>query len=167
MNKALCLLLLFAIPTYGKVVIDDAMSSKQKERTGINTLNYSQKMALQEWINNNFTPIQDEIHPGREQLYLSLNIGEGSRLELSNGHTYEIDPDDRIYSSFWITPIPLMLGPSNDTQYPTKITNLNTGTSVNGKRISTQKLIEESERLDRKAPPPKEQAPPPKPHEKQ
>lgn len=154
MKRIIGLFVLFAIPIYAKIVLDDSMSVKQKEQTGVNTLNYSQKMALQEWINDNFDHKEGRPQEQKEQLYLSLNIAEGSRLELSDGKTYEIDPEDRIYSSFWITPIPLMLGRSGDPEYPVKITNLNTGTSVNGKQVSTRKIIEESERLEKQAPRP-------------
>jgi len=167
MKIILGVFVLFAVPIYAKIVLDDAMTNKQKEQTGVNNLNYSQKMALQEWINDNFTSNEGRPEDHKEQLYLSLNIGEGSKLELSDKTTYEIDPEDRIYTAFWITPIPLMLGESRDPKYPVKITNLNTGTSVNGKQISTRKLIEESERLDKQAPrPPKPETKPQKPKAK-
>ncbi|MDN3506873.1 MAG: hypothetical protein P0S96_06555 [Simkaniaceae bacterium] len=152
MKRVLILFVFFAIPVYAKIVLDDAMSNSQKEQTGVSKLNYSQKMALQEWINSNFDTKEGRPEKPNEQLYLSLNIAEGSRLELSDGKTYEIDPEDRIYTSFWITPIPLMVGKSGDPGYPVKITNLNTGTSVNGKQVSTRKIIEESERLDKQVP---------------
>ena len=78
-----------------------------------------------------------------QQLYLSLNIGEGKYLQLSDGSTYEIAPEDRLFASYWITPFPLMISESGNTEYPVRITNLNTGTMVNGKQIDTKEFIEE------------------------
>jgi len=78
-----------------------------------------------------------------DQLYLSLNIADGERLELSNGSTYEIAPADRIYSAYWVTPFPIMLSESGDPEYPVKIINMNTGTFVRGKQIVTSEMLEE------------------------
>lgn len=78
-----------------------------------------------------------------KQLYLSLNIEKGSKLQLSDGSTYLISPADRIYSEYWITPFPVKVSKSKDPDFPSKITNINTGTSVNGKEISGKALLQE------------------------
>jgi hypothetical protein len=94
-----------------------------------------------------FLPVFAQAPPepsGEAPLYLSLNIDDGSKLELSDGSTYLIDPEDQIFTVYWITPIPLMLSESDSSEYPIKITNLNTGTSVKGKRVSTREVIEDS-----------------------
>jgi hypothetical protein len=161
MKRFIGLFLLFVIlPIYAKIVLDDSMSSEQMEKTGVNQLNYSQKMALQEWINDNFDNKEGRPKKDNEQLFLSLNFAEGEKLELSDGSTYEIDPDDRIYSKYWITPFPIMLGESDNPEYPVKIMNMNTGTSVNGREISTKEFLEEEAIIE------KEQQPAPKPTEK-
>lgn len=101
---------------------------------------------------------QNESPERKEQLYLSMNIGEGDKLELSDGSTYQLDPQDKLFASYWITPIPIMLSESKDPDYPVKITNLNTGTSVNGKKISTRDYLREEYEIDqeRRQPPPQE-----------
>lgn len=73
-------------------------------------------------------------------LYLSLNMNGGQNLQLSNGDVYGINPDDQIYSSLWITPFPVILGESGNADYPIKITNMLTGTSVNGRLLSAEEL---------------------------
>ena len=83
------------------------------------------------------------INQNHEDLYLSLNIDNGAKLQLSDGSTFLIDPKDRIYSSYWITPFPIRLSSSNDSDFPVKITNLTSGTSVNGMRISKEALLQE------------------------
>ncbi len=73
-------------------------------------------------------------------LLLSLNLFGGSNLQLSNGDMYLINPDHRIYSSLWITPSEVELGKSNDPKYPVRIINLGTGTAVNGRLMTLQKM---------------------------
>jgi len=165
------LLLVFSIPMYGRILLDETMSREEMQKSGVDNLNYSQKMALENWINENFEHKEDRKKE-KEQLYLSLNIDNGSRLELSDGRTYEIDPDDRIYTAFWITPFPVQVGPSRDPDYPVKITNLNTETSVNGKQISTREMLKEEKEKEVKEPAKKKEPmqpskkPPPPPENK-
>lgn len=165
MKKLFLLPLVLIVPLFAKIVLDDTMSRDEMTNTGVGNLNYSQKMALQDWINQNFEPKTDFPNKKKEQLFLSLNIDEGAKLELSDNSTYEIAPEDRIYTMYWITPFPISLGQSGNAKYPVKITNLNTKTSAKGKQISTEKLLEESEKRDIQTPPPKlkKEKPTPKP----
>ncbi|NGX47375.1 MAG: hypothetical protein K1000chlam3_00748 [Chlamydiae bacterium] len=158
MKRIIWLFLIIVVPIYAKIILDDVMTNEQMERTGVDQLNYSQKMALQEWVNDNFDSKEGRPRQGKEQLYLSLNIDEGAKLELSDGSTYEIAPEDHLYSSYWITPFPIMLGKSDNRKYPVKITNMNTGTSVSGKQISTRQMLEEEAK---KHPPPQQRIPQP------
>jgi len=164
MKKLLLVPLVLILPLFAKIVLDDSMTREEMTNTGVGNLNYSQKMALQDWINQNFEPKTDFPNKQDEQLFLSLNIEDGAKLELSDGSTYEIAPEDHLYTMYWITPFPISLGDSGDKKYPVKITNLNTGTSVKGKQISTEKLLEESEKEGIETPPPKleEKKPDPK-----
>jgi hypothetical protein len=68
------------------------------------------------------TPLypQEDGGNSESQLYLSLNINDGAILQLSDGTTYEIAPNDRLYSAYWITPFPLSVGASGDPDYPIK-----------------------------------------------
>ncbi len=90
----------------------------------------------------------------KEELYLSLNIENGSKLQLSDGSTYLISPEDRIYTVYWITPFPIRLGKSSDDEFPVKITNITTNTSVKGKEISTKDLIQKEAKKYKYQPPP-------------
>lgn len=113
-------------------------------------------------------------HKENEQPYLSLNIDNGSKLQFSDGTTYIISPDDRIYTIYWITPFPVKFSQSGDEDFPTKITNVNTGTSVQGKLISGKALLQAEIAKEQKrreeaakqkqlhpAPPPPSPPPPP------
>ncbi len=135
------LLLIAGTQGFSQVKLDEVMTRRQMRQTGIDTLNYSQKAALEEWLNDRFVVKEGAEIKSDDDLFLSLNIAEGAYLELSDGRTYEIDPDDRIFSAFWITPFPVTLSQSGNNEYPIKITNLNSGTSVNGREVSTRELL--------------------------
>lgn len=85
------------------------------------------------------------------QLHVSINVEDGTHLKLSDGSSYEIAPDDRFYAAYWVTPAPITLGKSGDPDYPVKLTNTQTGTSVRGKPIDTKEMIqsEREKRLER------------------
>ena len=80
-----------------------------------------------------------------DQLYLSLNIDGGTRLELSDGSAYEVRAEDRIYSAYWITPFPIEITDSEDPKYPLKITNLKSGTWVFAKKITRKEMLQKDE----------------------
>lgn len=89
------------------------------------------------------TPLHsaEETSEKDSQLYLSINIEDGAYLQLSNGDIYQISPKDMLYSAYWITPFPLSISESDDSDYPTKITNLNSGSSVRGRKIDKNTLL--------------------------
>ena len=133
----------FSIPMLGAISLDQMMSREDMEQTGINQLNYTQKKALEKWLDENFSniPIQVPSSDNQEPIFLSLNVENGAKLKFSDGSIYEIDPNDRIYTIYWITPIPFTFGTSDNPQYPIKITNVNTGTAVKGKPISEKEFL--------------------------
>ena len=70
-------------------------------------------------------------------------IGYGSTMDVHKGMAItQQEADDRLYTAYWITPIPIQLGKSSNPDYPVKITNLITGTSVSGKLISLKEALE-------------------------
>ncbi len=142
------LLVLFLIfptqQTFGELSLHEMMTPEEQKKTGVNSLNATQKKALESWLDDHFQLKEgSKIH--ERQLMLSLNIENGAKLELTDGSLYEIDPDDRIYSALWITPFKISLSESDDAEYPVRITNLQTGTSVNGKPIPKEKILEEKQ----------------------
>ena len=139
------LISIFLITTslWGQIALEEMMTPEQMHETGIDSLNQTQKQALENWINNTCTPKESHSEEEENPLYLSMNIGQGSKIQLSDGTVYDINPEDRIYSSYWITPVPISLSKSDDPNYPVKITNANTGSSVKGKQTSTKQMLEE------------------------
>lgn len=98
-----------------------------------------------------------------EDFYLALNIQGGSRLQFSDGSSYEVAPKDRIYSSAWLSPFPVQMSESYNLDYPVIITNLQTTTSVLAKPITQEEFLKAQE----PPPPPATPAEPPTPEELQ
>jgi hypothetical protein len=147
MMKLVLLSFVATVSAFGAVDLDQMMSEDEKLKTGVSTMTKEQKMELELWIDENFTPKVTTPPPAAKSsnsLYLSENINEGKQIRLSDGSLYDISPDDSELTAFWITPFPLTVKPSGDTNYPFLITNTNTGTSVKAKL----------------APPPKPKTPP-------
>lgn len=70
-------------------------------------------------------------------LTLAENLQGGSQLRLSDGSLYEVAPEDRQKTTFWLTPIPMTVGQGGSTQYPATLTNTLTGVTVKAKKVGT------------------------------
>ena len=134
--KILLPLFLFAssLLSAKQILLDDVMSREEQRKTGINKLSATQKIELEKWINETFVlKAQSEEKP-QGSLYLSLNIDNGQKLQLSDNSVWEIAPGDVQKASAWITPFPIEISPSGDPSYPSLITNKTTGESVKARR---------------------------------
>lgn len=137
--SALTLLLtfiLFSNKVFGAFQLNDVMSADEQKKTGVSGLSDAQKKELESWLNNNF--VQKTTAPAPKPLSLQQNMNGGAQLIFSDGSVYEIAPEDRSKTTFWLTPINVTMEPSGDPNYPTKITNSLTSVSVNAKKVSTK-----------------------------
>jgi hypothetical protein len=71
------------------------------------------------------------------ELTLSLNINGGKKLLLSDHSLYEIAPDDVNISSAWLSPVTIEVSSSGDPNYPEKLTNVDSGSSVRAKLLKS------------------------------
>jgi hypothetical protein len=118
-----------------QIVLDDVMTKEDRQKTGIEHLSLSQKVALEAWLNKNFI-LKPQGQTTEATLSLSINIDNGQKLQLSDNSIWEIAPNDVPTSAVWITPFPVKIMPSNDQQYPWLIVNVNSGVSVKARKIS-------------------------------
>jgi len=122
-----------------RIVIEDVMTREEQRETGFDTLSQHQKIQLEAWVNRTFvlknTPAEKE-----SQLYLSINIENGQKLQLSDNSVWEISPDDVSQAAIWVTSFPVKIVPSNNPKYPSLIVNTNSGASVKARKLpaSTQ-----------------------------
>lgn len=81
--------------------------------------------------------------PSSDQLTVSMIIKGGSRVQLSDGSIYAIDPDDQIYSALWLTPSRITIGTSKSKDFPVLITDEISGTSVKGRKMTDDEMLNE------------------------
>lgn len=130
---------LFALNRVNKhILLDEVMCRKDQENTGVAYLNGKQRLALEQWLNKYFVLKEETSEPS--SLYLSLNLGNGKILQLSDGSYYQVAPDDVIYSSLWIIPFDVILTQSEDPDFPLLFNNRTTGTSVRVKPLTETEL---------------------------
>ena len=67
---------------------------------------------------------------------ISENLYNGRYIRLSDQSTWEINPDDTPLTQGWITPVEIVVSQSGDPQYPYKLTNSLTGSSVKAQKVS-------------------------------
>lgn len=121
------------------IILDQAMTPEDQRKTGMTKLNRKQKLALESWLNENFTskesPSQDQ-----EPLSLSINIDNGQKLQLSDNSIWEVHPQDVDISAVWITPFPLQIEKSTNPTYPFLLKNTRTQMSVRARKSSYNPL---------------------------
>ena len=120
---------------HAQILLDEVMSNEDQKKTGVVNLTKDQKIALEAWIDQNFT-LKAKPKAPETELSLSINIDKGQKLQLSDNSLWEISPDDVSTSSVWLTPVPIKITPSGDLNYPCLIIDQNSGISVKARRIS-------------------------------
>lgn len=131
----LCIIVLPAV-LFGQIVLDEVMSPAEQKKTGVATLTYAQKAALEAWLNKNFVLKQkQQVQP--VHLSLSINIEDGRQIQLSDGSTWDVDPQDYHISKTWLMPIPIEIKPSGNRKYPDYLIDKNTQTKIRARKMHT------------------------------
>ena len=97
----------------GGVKLDDVMSKEEQKKIGLSKLNEKQKKEFELWLNQKFVLRSSSIETSSD-LYISENMDNGARLQLSDGSLYEISPDDTEISAGWLLPFPLKIEKTED-----------------------------------------------------
>src|SRR3989338_2857606 len=127
-------------PLSALILIEDVMSPKDQEETGVSKLTRMEKLYLEKWLNKKFIlKSEKEQINDTTSLYVSEIINQGQQLRLSNNSLYEIVPDDWELAQAWIAPTVVRVTFSNDPYYPWTITNPLSGYSVRGRLIGTER----------------------------
>lgn len=92
---------------------------------------------------SDYVPKPGYVPNNKYPLHLALNYNKGTYLVFSDDRTYEIAPDDRIYSAYWVTPFPPQFGDSGDFDYPILITNPWSDRSVRAREVLTREILRE------------------------
>ena len=117
-------------------VLDFDMSPIEKKQTGVNKLTDKQKAALQHWIDNHYTkrdvPLANTAPKQRPTI--SELVQNGRFVRLSDNTLWAIAPQDVSITQGWVTPVEIIVAPSGDSEYPFKLTNTLTGSTVRAKK---------------------------------
>jgi len=116
-------------------MFDNEMSSQEKKQTGISRLSEKEKALLQNWIENHYEKRAEPIEGGtQENGTLQENLKNGSYIRLSNNTLWNIHPKDTPITQAWITPVEITVTSTGDADYPYKLTNSLTGSSVRARK---------------------------------
>jgi len=118
----------------GQIILDEVMTREEQKKTGVDRLNFQQKVALENWLNQMFVLKAAPVNP-QAPLSLSINIDNGQKIQLSDNTLWEVAPGDVPTSALWITAFPVKIIPSNDLNYPFLIINTNTSASVKARKV--------------------------------
>jgi hypothetical protein len=122
----------FLSPLLSKaLVLDEVMSKEDQKRTGVAYLSTNQRIALEQWINQNCN-CPSRIAPTEQEnnLFVSINIDSGRKIQLNDNSIWDVDPKDYNISEAWLSSIPVKIVPSYDPDYPCLLVNRNTGVSI-------------------------------------
>lgn len=114
--------------------LSDYMSEDEMKKTGVETLNKTQKQHLEEWIKKN---MPDTEATSNKYITMSENIDGGKILKLSDGSKWEVDPRDLSTSELWLFTFPVKVSKKGNGQFPYEIKNLNTGSIVRAQKINS------------------------------
>lgn len=119
-------------------LLDFDMTREEQKATGVYKLTDNQKQALQRWIDRHYTRREEPLveNANHAPAVLSENLQNGRYIRLSDRTTWEINPNDTALTQGWITPAEIIISQSGDSNYPYKLTNSLTGSSVKARKVS-------------------------------
>jgi hypothetical protein len=133
--SAVAAMLIQTTPSFALILLDEVMSRDVQQKTGVANLTPLQKAALEDWLNANFEVKSSKVEKQAPEIMLSINIEGGRKLQLSDGTMWEVDPNDVVQSSVWITPFPIRIVPSDSADYPFLLVNKTSGVSVKARKV--------------------------------
>jgi len=110
---------------------DANMTQQDRKNTGIYKLSDQEKSALKEWVDNSYTKTPNK----KTNPSLSENLYSGSYLKLTDNSIWNVRPQDTPISQSWISEVEIIIAPSNDPDYPFKLTNNVSKSSILAKRV--------------------------------
>jgi len=119
--------------------IDLDMNPQDKKNTGVFKLRDKEKATLQQWIDSRYEKRAQPLAqkpPILAKPMITENFYSGQYIRLSDGSLWNIRPQDTPITQGWITSVEIIIEPSQDPDYPNKLTNTLTGSSVLAKKAT-------------------------------
>ena len=120
-------------------VLDYDMTKDEKKQTGLYKLTSKEKSALQKWIDAHYEKRAEPLAQDLTERHatLSENLKNGRYIRLSDNTLWEVRAEDTPISQGWITPVEIIVTQSGDANYPYKLTNSVTGSSLRARKASS------------------------------
>lgn len=132
------LYILIAGSLVSQSILDNEMNLQERKKTGVYKLSAKEKTALYAWIEAGYVKRETPLAVAEaDQSVLEENLRSGSYIRLSNNTLWNIHPDDVPVTQGWITPVDITVSPNDDPQYPFKLTNTLSGSSVRAKKVTS------------------------------
>lgn len=127
-------LFLIVLPLAAEL-FDLEMTSKQKKKLGICRMTAKEKTAFQSWLDKNYekreVPLEQEIPEKRPNVSQIEYTETATFVHLNDGTSWRIKPKDAPIAQGWINPeVGIIVHKSGDLEYPTRLTNTLSGSSV-------------------------------------
>lgn len=151
----LCTMIIYALnetPDHEKQ-INQFMTNEQQQKTGVQKLSKEERKELETWLQNyslqSKSPNDSEAEKNFESFIsqLSINAKGGAFLILNNNSVWEVDPEDYILSSGWISPVKIRVMLDLGNPYPFKLLNMQSNQSVNAKKATWSSIPKDAEPL--------------------
>ncbi len=121
-----------------QTTLDLEMSPQEKKKTGVYKLSEKEKSTLHNWIDNHYAKRDEPLESAaQEKGTLQENLNSGSYIRLSDNSLWNIHPKDVSITQGWITPVDILVSQSGDPNYPYKLTNSLTGSSVRARKAES------------------------------
>ena len=146
-------------PSFSTIILDEVMSKDKQIETGVSKLSKTQKQVLEAWLNATFV-LKTESVAKPQELFLSINIDSGHQIQLSDGSLWDIAPEDVERASVWITPFPVRIAPSHNSEYPQMLINGVSGESVKARPAKSVKQSPKPAQPSKQTPTPQATQPP-------
>jgi hypothetical protein len=135
MKLIVLVLFFFGASLHAAIILDEVMSLEDQKRTGVAYLTTNQRIALEDWLNKNCNCTNRIAPPeAKKNLYVSINIDGGKKIQLNDNTIWDVNPHDYPISEAWLASIPIKIDPSDDPEYPFLLVNRNTGESIRVKK---------------------------------
>ncbi|MDE3055355.1 MAG: hypothetical protein KGI80_01475 [Verrucomicrobiota bacterium] len=125
--------------------LETLMTPEEQLATGIYKLNARQKEALETWVSTHYAAqVVEESSPPQitsasegtqEMPHLSENLLDSRFLKLSDNTLWNVRPEDVPIAQGWITPAEIKITPSDDPTYPSRLTNMISGSSILARQV--------------------------------
>jgi hypothetical protein len=115
-------------------VFDSGMSVQEMKETGVSRLSAKEKMALDTWIESNYSKKLVAQNSSKKAPVLEENLKNGHMIRLSDNSLWEINPSDTPITQGWITPVEIIVTASKDPAYPYNLKNSLTGSTVRARK---------------------------------